>query len=450
MRSHSRVRPFALGAASTLAFLVGIAGWSPSSQADTTAPACASVGPKLTDYTDTLTLPKFDPSLGTLQTVTISGTSSMQGRIRVENTSATADTVGAEITYQSELVLPGGQSLPSALTYAHTQLVPAFDGTLDFAGSGFDTGVVPKAEDLAPVVLLGADTGPYVGPGTFDSTFQATGKTKGFGSGNQVNRIIIEGGATVCVSYSYAPAATTSTSTSSSSTTSSIPTSTSTTSTSSTSTSSSTSSTTVPICTTTTTEPGSTTTALSSSTTAPSSTTMPDHGCGTTTTTSAPTATTTTTVPICATTTTTVPTSGPSTTSPSITLPATTSSTQVTSTTPATTTVPTCQPTTTPPATSSSTSAPSTTPASSTEPGSSSASTSTSTEPPSITTDTEVLDVSTSNGSSPTTPTTSSKGNLPRTGTDLVATLLIGLGLVGIGGCLLGLRRGVSSPACEP
>ena len=41
-------------------------------------------------------------------------------------------------------------------------------------------------------------------------------------------------------------------------------------------------------------------------------------------------------------------------------------------------------------------------------------------------------------------------GKLPTTGSDVVATLLIGIGLLGIGASLLGLRRGVSSPACEP
>ncbi|MEZ5177428.1 MAG: choice-of-anchor E domain-containing protein [Acidimicrobiales bacterium] len=45
----------------------------PASQADTTPAACTSVGPSLTDFTATLTLPKFDPALGTLTAVTLSG-----------------------------------------------------------------------------------------------------------------------------------------------------------------------------------------------------------------------------------------------------------------------------------------------------------------------------------------------------------------------------------------
>ena len=100
---RSRVRPFVLGAVSCLAFLVGVAGWSPSSQADVTPPACTSVGPKLTDYSATLTLPKFDPALGTLQTVTLSGSADVTMRVRVENEGPVPYELGGDLHAIGEL-----------------------------------------------------------------------------------------------------------------------------------------------------------------------------------------------------------------------------------------------------------------------------------------------------------------------------------------------------------
>lgn len=208
---RTRLRPLPLAVASAVVLAVGIGAWSPASQADTTPAACTTVGPSLTDFTATLTLPKFDPTLGTLTAVTISGSTTMRAQIRVENTSATADTVGAAISFNSSLGLPGGRSVPTELAYSHTESVPAFDGVLDYAGSGFDTGPVETSEELPTLTLTGTDVGPYLGPGTFDSTFNAVGRTQGFGSGNQVNRIIVEAAATVCVAYSYSVATTTTT-----------------------------------------------------------------------------------------------------------------------------------------------------------------------------------------------------------------------------------------------
>ena len=91
---RTRLRPLPLAVASAIVLAVGIGAWSPASQADTTPAACTSVGPSLTDFTATLTLPKFDPALGTLTAVTISGSEQVTMRIRVENEGPTPSELG--------------------------------------------------------------------------------------------------------------------------------------------------------------------------------------------------------------------------------------------------------------------------------------------------------------------------------------------------------------------
>lgn len=241
------LRPLVLAGASLAATLLGIGALSPPTDADATPPACATVGPQLTDYTASVTLPKFDPALGTLTSVTITASDEVTMRIRVENRSPVEAELGGDLAVVGTLEVPSGQTVSSASSLARSEVLPAFDGVLDWSGSGFDTGEMPASNSLDPV-LMTSGLEDYIGPGTFTASYAADGHSAFHGPGVSGYLFTSSAGATVCVSYGYEPvppstSSTTSTTlpTTSSSTTSTTPPSSSSSTSSSTSTSSTTS-----------------------------------------------------------------------------------------------------------------------------------------------------------------------------------------------------------------
>lgn len=392
---RTRLRPLPLAAASVAVLAVGIGAWSPASEADTTPAACTSVGPSLTDFTAVLTLPKFDPALGTLTGVTLSGSEQVSMRIRVENEGPTPYLMGGDIGVVGRLTVPTGQAASTSSAYSHREMLPAYDGTTDWSGSGFDTGPITNGNEITPIQISGADLAAYVGPGTFDSTYIADGNSTFDGPGVSTYWFESTASATVCVSYAYTVATTTSTTTTMPTTSTST-------------------STTVPPSTTSTSAPGSTTS--TSTTVAPSTTTTTTAPCSTSTTTTLPPSTTVaSTTPLS---TTTTPASTTSTTTPGC-PPATTTST----TAPATATTTPRTTTTVGPGATTTVVGPTSSIAPEVE-----------VEPTTVDTTTVVPGVPVGAPPAP--------SSLPRTGSEPLPLLLVGAGLLGSGASLVAWRRG--------
>ncbi len=163
---RTRLRPLPLAVASAVVLAVGIGAWSPASQADTTPAACTAVGPNLTDFTAVLTLPKFDPALGTLTGVTISGSTTMRAQIRVENTSATADTVSAAVAPSTVLLAVRDPSTSPTATPRPCR--PSMESLTTPAPAS--TPVRSRERDHADSVS-GPGVASFVGPRDFRSTY---------------------------------------------------------------------------------------------------------------------------------------------------------------------------------------------------------------------------------------------------------------------------------------
>lgn len=123
-------------------------------------------------WTSTLTVPRFDPSLGHLTTVVLNLDGFLHGASRQENVSAAPISAQAETTAALTL-----NSLPPIPPVAVFPVIvdgqadlPAFDGTLDYAGtSGFDRPFAPvfggPGSDYRQRVLFSAtDLAPFLGP----------------------------------------------------------------------------------------------------------------------------------------------------------------------------------------------------------------------------------------------------------------------------------------------
>jgi hypothetical protein len=165
-----------------------------------------------TNWTDSVTVPRFDPALGTLQSVAITFTGSIVGSASAESLDTSATTVTE--TFQGQIILtrPDLSTLASVLPQAQfVDTFTSFDGTLDFMGTSgtqhmnvtatqtVTVNVPPPAGDLALF------TGPIGNPGTITLPVTATGTSTATGSGNLITQFTQDASADIQVCYNYLP-----------------------------------------------------------------------------------------------------------------------------------------------------------------------------------------------------------------------------------------------------
>ena len=100
----------------------------------------AALARQKTEVSADMTVPQFDASLGTLLEVSVpSQAVHLDTDALFENTAQTAVSFEEHMDYQVTFTSPAGLGSPAPLTgtveRVPTQTIPAFDGTLDFAGA---------------------------------------------------------------------------------------------------------------------------------------------------------------------------------------------------------------------------------------------------------------------------------------------------------------------------
>jgi hypothetical protein len=97
-------------------------------------------------WTHSFTLPKFDPALGHLTLVQLYVTGSVAGSLGIENTGATQSGASPYIGANVGVGISGTFWLPANAAYeVYGLTLPAFDGTLDYAGTSGTTHVFSGA-----------------------------------------------------------------------------------------------------------------------------------------------------------------------------------------------------------------------------------------------------------------------------------------------------------------
>ena len=165
-----------------------------------------------TNWTNSVTIPRFDPNLGSLQSISFELQAFTQGAVQFESQDAQPTTVTLNFVVGISLMRPNSTILVTS-TPALQQVAPvtAFDGTLDFGGtsggslpnlaqSATETHVSPR-----PLSDLALFTGPAGNPGTINLPVQALGQSQGSGAGNLTLIFMSQAGANVTVTYNYIP-----------------------------------------------------------------------------------------------------------------------------------------------------------------------------------------------------------------------------------------------------
>ena len=173
----------------------------------------AALARQRTEVDADMTVPRFDPALGTLLEVSVpSQAVHLDTDARFENAASTAVTFAEHMDYQVTFTSPGGLGSPAPLLgtieRVPMQTVVAFDGTLDFAGPSA-VAQPSTAQDAAAAPVVSTDPGvlgAFTGPGTLAFHVSTViGETFMGGGGNIEAQIHTFASASVRVCYRYAP-----------------------------------------------------------------------------------------------------------------------------------------------------------------------------------------------------------------------------------------------------
>ena len=151
-------------------------------------------------------LPKFDPSLGTLLQATVTARAIVIAGVQAENTAAQGCTLAYEAGADFEVSFPGNAVPPLALSPTISGTVPlgAFDGSVDFAGaSGFATS--GQTSELVSTTILDAGVlqSVFVGAGTVDFVHDAALLGSSSGCASPTFATSANGRLELTVSYTY-------------------------------------------------------------------------------------------------------------------------------------------------------------------------------------------------------------------------------------------------------
>ena len=194
---------------SLAAAALGLVAAVPAAQAavisfsDTITPAAR------TDYTRSLSFDRFNPALGTLQSISFALSGLVVGTTRVESEDEQPATVTENLRATITLQRPNGSSLAVVIPFEDfTNSFTSYDGVTDFAGtSGITRSNVTAEADTSVITSTLEDLTLFTGTTDIVLPVAAAGSSVATGSGNLVTAFSTFAGASATVSYTYAEAA---------------------------------------------------------------------------------------------------------------------------------------------------------------------------------------------------------------------------------------------------
>jgi PEP-CTERM motif len=160
-----------------------------------------------TNWERSLELQKFDPALGTLNSVSLALYGNVIGGARLESEDSAPATLTLNLAAQLTLTQPNGGLLAIAPTTGATFAASAYDGVSDFGGTSGVTlrDIAFSASDSTTFTDATLMT-PYIGVDTLLLPVRATGNSSATGAGNLFAAFETRVGARANVVYDYTPA----------------------------------------------------------------------------------------------------------------------------------------------------------------------------------------------------------------------------------------------------
>lgn len=162
-----------------------------------------------TDFEESVAIPKFNTSLGTLTNILFELTGEVTGSIQLENTSrrSTAN-VTANLASEIQLQKPDGSSLVVLLPKeTQSKTLSVYDSTLDFGGtSGVTYDNLMQMETGSISLSDPSEFTLFEGTGNIALPVLAFGRSTATGGGNLATVFNTFASANVSVTYEYTPA----------------------------------------------------------------------------------------------------------------------------------------------------------------------------------------------------------------------------------------------------
>ncbi|WP_229256232.1 choice-of-anchor E domain-containing protein [Duganella fentianensis] len=165
----------------------------------------------VTNWTDSLSVSKFDSKLGNLNSITFQLGGSVSGAGRSESLDAAASTVTLSLSSLLTLTRPDGTTIVvTNPVFSNAYSLTAFDGAIDFAGtSGAATGAVSSSHTETKISTSASDFALFsqAGGGSLTLSLRAAGLSNASGAGNLISQFNTEAGGNLKVTYDYTAAA---------------------------------------------------------------------------------------------------------------------------------------------------------------------------------------------------------------------------------------------------
>ena len=158
-----------------------------------------------TNWSDSVSIPKFDTSLGTLTSIDFYLEGFVQGSAKFESLDAAPATVNMNLQAEITLERPDNTDLVVTLPVAATSdNVTAHDGLIDFDGtSGKTYPTLSDTDNNAFTTFNPVDFLLFSGIGNIVLPVDAVGQSNGSGAGNLILQFMTNASAYVEVTYKY-------------------------------------------------------------------------------------------------------------------------------------------------------------------------------------------------------------------------------------------------------
>jgi len=161
---------------------------------------------QITNWSETVTIPKFDPSLGFLQTIDFTLEGLVEGSAQYENLDAEPAVITLDLQAEIELQRPDLSTIAVVVPVVNVvDNASAFDGSIDFGGTsggtfaGLSGNAMTSVTSPPPI----SDLALFTGPGDIVLPVNAMGASVATGSGNVISQFMTDAMATVTVKYTY-------------------------------------------------------------------------------------------------------------------------------------------------------------------------------------------------------------------------------------------------------
>ena len=159
-----------------------------------------------TNWLDCLTVPQFNPALGTLQKITVELQGHVQGSAAFESQDCAPATVTMNLQATITLNSPTGLLAQVVPLVSTSDCATIYDGVPDFGGTSGKTYSGLSADCSTSAFKVPAFTAPwdaFIGTGNVDMPTTAAGTSNGSGAGNLLLSFSTDASAIATVTYEY-------------------------------------------------------------------------------------------------------------------------------------------------------------------------------------------------------------------------------------------------------